>query len=131
MDESKCTALKTELAEAGEPKLVSIERFFDGNDDAGSIGCNLMEHPGIDVFREMLTGLLRRSDVNAVYAQIAELNPGEGSWPFTDKVVVIGSIHPNDLSQAVSVLQLCESIFLAPVPFVRILDRGAQVVVKS
>lgn len=105
MDESKCTALKTELADQDEPQIVSIERFFDGNDDAASIGCNLMEHPGMDVFRDVLTGLLRRADVQAVYAQIAELDPGEGSWPFTDTVVVIGSIPPDDLSKAVSVLQ--------------------------
>jgi hypothetical protein len=105
MDESKCTALKTELAEQDEPQIVSIERFFDGNDDAASIGCNLMEHPGMDVFRDVLTGLLRRSDVQAVYAQIAELDPGEGSWPFTDTIVVIGSIPRDELSQAVSLLQ--------------------------
>jgi hypothetical protein len=105
MSEAKCAAIKAELAEEGEPILVSIERFFDGNGDAGSIGCNLMEHPGIDVFREVLTGLLKRPDVKAVYAQIAELDPGEGSWPFTDTVVVIGSIHPNELSKAVSALQ--------------------------
>ncbi len=105
MDKVKCAALKTELADKREPLLVAIERFFDGNDDAGSIGCNLLEHPGIDVFRNSLTGLLQRQDVNAVFAQIAELDPGEGSWPFTDKVVVIGNIALNDLSKAVSVLQ--------------------------
>ena len=105
MDESKCNALKTELAEQEEPQIVSIERFFDGNDDAASIGCNLMEHPGMDVFRDVLTGLLRRTDVQAVYAQIAELDPAEDSWPFTDTVVVIGSIPLDELSQAVSVLQ--------------------------
>ncbi|PFK67047.1 hypothetical protein COJ21_24420 [Priestia megaterium] len=27
--------------------LVSLEEFFEGNDDEGSIGCNLMDHPGI------------------------------------------------------------------------------------
>ena len=105
MDESKCNSLKAELAEQEEPQIISIERFFDGNDDAASIGCNLMEHPGMDVFRDVLTGLLRRSDVRAVYAQIAELDPGEDSWPFTDTVAVIGSIPPDDLREAVSVLQ--------------------------
>lgn len=105
MDESKCNALKAELAEQEEPQIISIEWFFDGNDDAASIGCNLMEHPGMDVFRDVLTGLLRRSDVRAVYAQIAELDPGEESWPFTDTVAVIGSIPPDDLREAISVLQ--------------------------
>jgi hypothetical protein len=27
--------------------IVSLEDFFVGNDDPGSIGCNLLEHPGI------------------------------------------------------------------------------------
>ena len=105
MDDSKCNALKAELAGQKEPQLVSIERFFDGNDDEASIGCNLMEHPGMDVFRDVLTGLLRREDVLAVYAQIAELDPGEGSWSFTDTVVVIGSISEGELRKAVSELQ--------------------------
>jgi hypothetical protein len=105
MDESKCNALKAELAEQEEPQIVPIERFFDGNDDAAAIGCNLMEHPGMNVFRDVLTGLLRRSDVQAIYAQIAELDPGEDSWPFTDTIVVVGTITPDDLREAVSPLQ--------------------------
>ena len=30
--------------------LVTREEFFDGNDDEGSIGCNLNDHPGLDAF---------------------------------------------------------------------------------
>ncbi len=75
MDESKCAALKAELASQQPSPVVTIERFFDGNDDAASIGCNLIEHPGIEFFREVLLGLKRRDDVVAVYAQIAELDP--------------------------------------------------------
>ncbi len=104
MDESKCKSLKSELAEQEEPQIVSIERFFAGNDDAASIGCNLVDHPGIDLFRSVLTGLLKRSDVNAVYAKIAELDPGPDCWPFTDTVIVIGSIRSEDLQKALSPL---------------------------
>ncbi len=68
MDVARCRALKTELANQAEPQVVPIARFFDGNDDLGSIGCNLDPHPGIDKFREVLTGLLGRADVQAVYA---------------------------------------------------------------
>lgn len=79
MDEAKCRALKAELSTQAEHEIVvSIERFFDGNDDADSIGCNLLDHPGIDIFRDALVGLLRRRDVQAVYARISELDPGEG-----------------------------------------------------
>ena len=104
MDDAKCNALKAELAAQTEPQLVPIERFFDGNDDLGSIGCNLLPHPGIGVFREVLVGLLRRSDVQAVYAQITERDPGAGCWPFTDTVLVIGGIPAAELGKAVGAL---------------------------
>src|SRR5262249_62395768 len=97
MDLSKCKALKTRLAPDQCGQLIPIAEFFDGNDDLESIGCNLDPHPGVDAFRDVLTGLLRRPDVEAVYAQIAELNPGEQSWPLTDTVLVAGKISADDL----------------------------------
>src|SRR3954452_23976533 len=105
MDGAKCQALKADLAAQPEPQVVSITRFFDGNDDLGSIGCNLDPHPGIDRFREVLTGLLDRPDVRGVYARISELDPGEGCWPYTDIVLVAGTIPEDALRQAVSVLR--------------------------
>lgn len=45
MDVSKCNALKAELGAQPEPQIAVIDRFFDGNDDLGSIGCNLVQHP--------------------------------------------------------------------------------------
>jgi hypothetical protein len=105
MNASKCNALKAELGAQPEPQIVDIERFFDGNDDLGSIGCNLMEHPGVDRFRDVLTGLLRRSDVQAVYAQVSELDPGEDYWPFTDTVLVAGTIPVEELRSVVSTLE--------------------------
>ena len=105
MDVAKCNALKAELAEQAEPNLVPIERFFDGNDDEGSIGCNLSEHPGMDAFRETLCGLLRLPNVEAVYAQIAEIDPAEGLWPFSDTVFVVGTISAEELAEAVRELE--------------------------
>jgi hypothetical protein len=105
MDDTKCRALKAELAAQPMPPIVSIERFFDGNDDLGSIGCNLIEHPGIDTFRDVLTGLLRRPDVQAVYAQVAELEPGDGCWPFTDTIFIVGTISLDELRGDLSSLE--------------------------
>jgi len=105
MNDAKCRALKAELAALPEPQVVAIARFFDGNDDLGSIGCNLDPHPGIDRFRNVLSGLLARPDVQAVYAQISELDPGEGCWPFADTVLVAGTIPGEVLRKAVEVLQ--------------------------
>ena len=104
MDSEKCQALKAELVGQGEIPIVSIEQFFDGNDDLGSIGCNLAEHPGIDVFRDVLTGLLKRGDVEAVFALISEIDPGEDSWPFTDTILVVGTISAEELRAIVAPL---------------------------
>ncbi len=104
MDIVKCRTLKADLESEPEP-LIEIDRFFDGNDDLGSIGCNLLEHPGIERFRDILVGLERRPDVQGVYAQIAELDPGEDSWPFTDTVLVVGSIDPDTLRGLVAPLR--------------------------
>jgi hypothetical protein len=105
MDRNKCNALKTRLRPDQYGQVVPIAEFFDGNDDLGSIGCNLDPHPGVDAFRDVLTGLLHRPDVKAVYVQISELDPGEDSWPFTDTVFVSGKISADDLRSAVSSLQ--------------------------
>jgi len=102
MDDAKCRALKAELAAQPDPPAVPIARFFDGNDDPGSIGCNLDPHPGIDAFRAVLVGLLGRPGVRAVYAQISEADPGEGCWPFADTVLVVGDIAPAELRRSVS-----------------------------
>ncbi len=105
MDLTKCRALKEELTAQDEPQLVAIDRFFDGNDDEGSIGCNLIPHPGMDKFRETFLALQRRSDVEAIYAQISELDPGDDCWPYTDTVLLMGSISPDELWSAVEHLQ--------------------------
>ena len=35
--------------------VVPLEAFFDGNDELGSIGCNLGDHPGVHAFFETRT----------------------------------------------------------------------------
>jgi len=88
-----------------EPQVIPIERFFDGNDDPASIGCNLAKHPGVPAFRDVLAGLLRRPDVQGVYAQIFEVDPGEEYWPFCDTVMVVGSIPATELRTVVRPLK--------------------------
>jgi hypothetical protein len=105
MDEARCAALKRELSGMPEPQAIPIERFFDGNDDPASIGCNLAKHPGVQAFRDVLTGLLRHPGVQGVYAQIFEVDPGEEYWPFADTVLVVGSIPATELRTAVKTLK--------------------------
>jgi len=105
MDARKCNDLKAKLSSRPEPQVVPIDVFFDGNDDEASIGCNLIEHPGINVFRQVLLHLLDRADVVAVYAQISEVDPGEECWPFADWVFVVGTIPQHELANALAPLQ--------------------------
>jgi len=101
MDLKKCQSLKDEFVGQPEPQCVPIERFFDGNDEEASIGCNLSHHPGMDVFRNTLVGLLKHPQVTGVWARISELDPGEDMWPFADAIVVAGTISESELSEIV------------------------------
>jgi hypothetical protein len=105
MDPDKRARLVKILSQQPAPPLVSIGQFFDGNDDLASIGCNLIEHPGIEVFRDTFAGLVQRSDVEAVYAQIAELDPGDDFWPFADTVFVVGTVAVDEVRRALARLQ--------------------------
>ena len=105
MDEVKRDQLIARLSVEPAPQIIEFEVFFDGNDDPGSIGCNLLPHPGLEAFRDAFARLARRPDVKGVYAQIFELDPGEGCWPFTDTVLVAGSISVEDVAAEVSHLQ--------------------------
>jgi len=97
------------------PQIVSIAQFLAGNNDPGSIGCNLLDHPGLNTFRAVFDRLTDRPDVDAVYAQIAELDPGAGSWPFADTVFVVGNIARDHLVTEMTLLQPDEvSLVAAP-----------------
>jgi hypothetical protein len=56
---------------------------------------------------------MRCSPVAAVYARIAELDPGDGYWPFTDSIFVVGTLSVEALAAAVAPLQPDE-VGLAP-----------------
>jgi hypothetical protein len=105
MNVDKRNQLVKQLSGEPDPLLVAIETFFDGNDDLGSIGCNLIDHPGIETFRATFARLAQRPDIKAIYAQIAEVDPGDGSWPFSDTVFVVGYISQDELSTELAVLE--------------------------
>jgi hypothetical protein len=72
----------------GAEPVVGLELFFDGNDDLGSIGCNLAAHPGTDRFFAVLRDIRDRPEVSDVLVGISEVM-GEDEWPFSDHVYVI------------------------------------------
>jgi hypothetical protein len=99
MDISKRNNLINALSTQPEPRIIEIEEFFEGNDDIASIGCNLIEHPGIEQFGNTFARIAKRSDVSAIYAKISDLNLGDDeSWPFADTVFVVGTISASELA---------------------------------
>jgi hypothetical protein len=117
MDHTKCNALKGTFWLQPKPWIVSIAQFFDGNDDASSIGWNMIPYPGIVAFRHSLSELLGRSDVQAVYAQIDDLDLGEDVWPSTDLVFVVGTLSPDELRNILIPLmpdEVCAVEFAVP-----------------
>jgi hypothetical protein len=86
--------------------LVTIEEFFDGNDDLGSIGCNLNDHPGTEHFRKVLGDIAARPDVEAVWMQIYDLE--ESEWPFSENVMIVGSVPKTEITHLTESLQPSE-----------------------
>jgi hypothetical protein len=106
MDSDKCIRLKERLVNQSElQEALPIRDFFDGNDDVGSIGCNLQTHPGVEAFRNVFLRLIERPDVEEIYVRVFEVDPGEDSWPFTDIAFVVGKISVDDLGDALASLE--------------------------
>lgn len=75
--------------------LLTPDEFFKGNDDLGSIGTNLPDHPGLGCFRLIVENLERHPNVDSVWMQIYDWD--EGDWPFSENVLVFGEILLSDV----------------------------------
>ncbi|MDD9940468.1 MAG: hypothetical protein OXU20_05335 [Myxococcales bacterium] len=76
-------------AEGTPTYLLSVEDFFDGNEVAGSIGCNLDPMPAPAKFRQALELVAARPEVVDVRVQITSFD--DPDWPFSDTVWIITS----------------------------------------
>ena len=111
--------------EAGERlPIVSLEEFFEGNDDYGSIGCNLDDpqatpplpvpywpHPSPQGFYETLRAVRERQEVQDVLVEVSDTDVGAENWPFSELVYILTtasteeveawtiSIHPTEVSE--------------------------------
>jgi hypothetical protein len=65
----------------GKPfPVVSLEDFFTGNNDLGSIGCNLENHPGTQRFFAILRSIRARPEVQDVLVTIYEYELRPQNW---------------------------------------------------
>ena len=83
--------------------LVTLEEFFEGNDDYGSIGCNLTPMLGPAFFFETLKHIRSLPNVWNVLVEVAEFEPEEFlTWPFSDTVYVFTNANPDKVAQWVA-----------------------------
>jgi hypothetical protein len=78
--------------------VVSLELFFEGNDDLGSIGCNLADHPGPARFYSVLRSIRARPGGHDVWVGISEVM-GPDEWPFSDHVYVVGTASADEVAR--------------------------------
>ena len=81
------------------PPVVSLEDFFVGNEDYGSIGCNLSEHPGPQFFFERLKEIRLGGSVQDVLVEVSEVEEGDESmWPFSDRIYILSSAAKEEVA---------------------------------
>jgi hypothetical protein len=97
MDDAKRQNLIERIKMLGLPRfgrplpLVTLEEFFVGNEDHGSIGCNLSPLLGPQVFFERLRFVRSQPNVQDVLVEINEVAEDPNTWPFADRVYVLTS----------------------------------------
>lgn len=103
---------------AGAPRvLVAPVEFFEGNDDEGSIGCNLGEHPGVAAFADAFRAIENMEGVSGVYLAITEIDETyDGIWPFVDTVYIVTRLNPESFAAIVTPLQP-DTVQLGSEPF--------------
>jgi hypothetical protein len=101
-------AKEQELLNRGKalPVVVSLEDFFIGNDDYGSIGCNLFHHPGPQAFFDTLKSIRDKPEVQDVMVEIHEWKEqGEATWPFSERIYIFSSTTPDQIAAWLSPLE--------------------------
>lgn len=86
---------KLDQSQSRTPAL-TIDEFFTGNTDLGSIGCNLFPHPGLEKFEATFRSILANNNVSDVRLPVTEFIDGL-DWPFVEKVIVVTTAAPQDV----------------------------------
>ena len=103
----KRTELLNKILQNGFPDkevVVSVEEFFDGNDDSSSIGCNIYpDPPSLQTFYETFKRLKATDEIENIFIRIADIE--DTVWFYTDTVFIIGDITIDDLKEMVKDLR--------------------------
>ena len=76
--------------------VVSLEDFFEGNHDEGSIGCNVIPFPGLEQFCAVLKSIRSKENVQDVLVAIYSLE-GDESWPFSESIWILAEASDGEV----------------------------------
>jgi len=93
-----------------QPTLMTIDEFFDGNNDEGSIAPNLDKKPKVSEYYETLKKLGKSPKVVAAFVKIndvmlyedGKLNDNE--WFYSDMIYFVGDITKEEVKEATRTL---------------------------
>lgn len=81
---------------------VTIDEFFEGNDDESSFGCNIDPHPGMESFYFHLMRFASENEVE-VFIEIYEVDEDdEEVWPNSQRVYFVGEVERTALEELMS-----------------------------
>lgn len=93
------------LIEYGYPHkevALSLDDFFNGNDNFGSIGVNIYPNqPPPGKFYEVFKRLIDQKKADFIYVRITDVEDPE-DWFFSDLIYVVGSIGLNELQNLIN-----------------------------
>ena len=93
----------------GREIVVSLEDFFNGNNDLSSIGANLAdEQPSIEKFYSHLKDIRSRTDVQDVLVRIYDAPDENNEWASTDTVYLLTSLSKDEAARLFSPLKPTE-----------------------
>lgn len=112
MKSIKQAALIERIMKLGLPSLdrplplVTLEEFFLGNDDYGSIGCNLTPMLGPQFFYDILKSIRSKPNVQDVLVEVIEVEEGDSTtWPFSDRVYIFTDANSQDVASWTAALR--------------------------
>lgn len=103
---------KEKLETTGKFLLVDLNTFFDGNGDEASIASNIIDHPGIRKFHEILQQIELLEGVQGVFIGIIEVlefatreeTEQMAEWPYSDRLCIASSASLSQIEKLIEPL---------------------------
>jgi len=97
----------TQAGFPGKEVAVTVDEFFNGNEDDGSIGANLYpEQPSLQFFWDTFNTMLASAKVENIFIRIADAE--DTDWFYTDTAYVVGDVTFEEVTEMVKELHPSE-----------------------